>query len=69
MDQDTFKLFMQRFDHTESLLRTYHDEVVKHVEADHKIHAIVERHATYWKLFTLGIPVVGSALAKKMGWV
>lgn len=69
MDEHTFKLFMQRFDNQETLLRTYHEEVKYHVEADHKIHAVVARHATYWKLFTLGLPVVGSALAKKLGWV
>lgn len=69
MDEHTFKLVMQRFDNQESLLRTYHEEVKTHVDADHKVHAIVARHATYWKLLTLGLPVVGTTIAKKFGWI
>lgn len=69
MDEHTFKLIMQRFDNIEAQHEIYYREVQKHAEADHKIHAVVARHATYWKLLTLGLPVVGTTLAKKMGWV
>lgn len=68
MEDHVFKMIMQRFDTIELLHREHLERMEKHVESDNEIHAVVERHSTYWKLLSLGIPVVGAALAKKMGW-
>lgn len=68
MEEHVFKLFMERFDNIEAGIKSYHDRMDKHVETDLKVHAVVERHATYWKFLFMGLPVVGGALAAKMGW-
>ncbi len=63
-----FQVFMERFDRIEATHKEYLKEMASHVKADNEVHAVVERHSTYWKLILLGLPVAGSAIAAKMGW-
>lgn len=69
MEEQVFKAVMARFDDLKADLQIYHERMDKHVESDLKVHAVVQRHATYWKFLFMGVPVIGSALARKFGWV
>jgi hypothetical protein len=69
VNDQTFDLIMARFDTLEHQNQTQLDLLEKHVEKDDAVHKVVERHAAYWKLFLVGIPLAGSALGKKMGWI
>jgi len=68
MDKEVFDLFMSRFDSIEATNKQFLDLVGKHVEADNKVHAVVERHSTYWKFLFMGIPLLSGAVATKLGW-
>jgi hypothetical protein len=73
MDQQQFEMFMKRFDTIESRSTEQHSTLTQllegHVILDDKVHTTVERHSTYFKLLFMGIPLVGTAIAKKMGWI
>ncbi len=68
VNDQTFALLMARFDTLEEQNRLQLELMAKHVELDDKVHAVVERHSAYWKLVLMGIPLVGGAIAAKLGW-
>ena len=58
-DDKVFQLFMERFDRVDEDNRQIQTDLKGHVEADNKVHAVVIKHAAYWKLAL----AVGSAVA------
>lgn len=68
MDDQTFKLFMARFEKIDADNKAQLELLRKHVDDDYKVHQVVQRHATYFKFLFMGLPVLGSAFAVKMGW-
>lgn len=68
MDQQLFNTFMARFDKNDEKCDKILEALKTHVHDDERIHAVVAQHATYWKLLSLGVPLLLSALAVKIGW-
>jgi hypothetical protein len=68
MDQQLFT--MLRDQHTETLRRFDKLESlhVTHVDDDKKVHAMVERHNMYFNIAFLGIPLLLTAAASKLGF-
>ena len=68
MEQQLFETFSKRFDQNDAKCDKILEALSKHVVADDKVHAVVERHATYWKFLFVGLPFLGSFIAAKMGF-
>lgn len=45
-----------------------HKLIEDHIVVDNKIHKLVERHSVYFSIAFLGLPVIGTWLAKKSGF-
>lgn len=60
---------MARFDALDKQGRDTQSLLAKHVEVDDAVHKTVERHAIYWSVLLLGIPTVGTYVAKKLNWM
>lgn len=39
-----------------------------HIKDDGKVKETVQRHSVYFSLLGLGLPALGAAIAKKLGW-
>jgi hypothetical protein len=68
LTDQNFKFLMDRFDRIEKQNDEQLKLLGKHVDDDAKVHAMVERHSTYFSILTLGVPVGIAAFLNKMGW-
>lgn len=68
MDNQTFECIMARFDKVDADNKAQLERLSKHVDEDYKVHVVVQRHTTYWKFLSMGVPIMGAAIAKKLGW-
>jgi hypothetical protein len=68
MDPQAFALLMARFDTIEEQNKQQLDLIGKHITDDAKVHKVVERHTTYFKLLGFGIPAATSYIATKLGF-
>lgn len=68
LTEQNFHFLMSRFDRIEAQNDQQLRLLSKHVEEDNKVHAVVERHSTYFGVISLGIPVAIAAAMNKLGW-
>ena len=68
MNDQSFQLLMSRFDTIEKQNDDQLKALRTHVEADDKVHIVVERHSTYFGLLGLGIPAATAYIANKLGF-
>ena len=50
LSEQTFALFMERFDRIDSDNKAIVESIIKHVEEDKSVYAVVGKHSTYWSL-------------------
>jgi len=68
LTDQNFQFLMSRLDRIEAQNDQQLKLLGKHVEADDKVHKVVERHSTYFSVLALGIPVGIAAFMNKLGW-
>jgi hypothetical protein len=67
MDPQTFTLLMARFDTIEAQNKQQLELMSDHITEDSKVHKVVERHTSYFKLLSLGLAPTAAYLATKLG--
>ena len=66
MEDQVFKLLMQRFDTLELQNKAQIDLMSDHIEKDNATRIIVERHTTYFGLMSLGLAPLAAYIAGKI---
>ena len=67
MDQQAFTLLMAELATIKEQNKQQIDLIHGHIKDDAAVHAVVDRHSTYFKTIGLGVPGILAWITKKLG--